>query len=55
VDFDEEISVTEDLTGLDRETDRNFGATVHNLKDMIATQQRNSPLAPFLEINSIRR
>lgn len=38
MDFDAEISVTEDLTGLDRETDRNFGATVHNLKDMIANQ-----------------
>jgi hypothetical protein len=26
------------LFGLDRETDRNLGATVHNLKDMIAEQ-----------------
>jgi hypothetical protein len=26
------------LTGLDREADRNLGATVHNLKDMIANQ-----------------
>ena len=38
-DFDREISVTvEYLFGLDRETDRNLGATVHNLKDMIAEQ-----------------
>jgi hypothetical protein len=34
-----EISVTvEYLFGLDRETDRNLGATVHNLKDVIAEQ-----------------
>jgi hypothetical protein len=37
--FGREISVTvEYLFGLDRETDRNLGATVHNLKDMIAEQ-----------------
>ena len=36
--FDREISITEKLTGLDRETDRNLGATVHNLKDMVANQ-----------------
>jgi hypothetical protein len=44
VDFDAEISVTEDLTGLDRETDRNLGATVGNFKDMIANQ--TSEFAP---------
>ena len=38
-DFDREISITvEYLFGFDRETDRNLGATVHNLKDMIAEQ-----------------
>ena len=30
--------MVEYLFGLDRETDRNLGATVHNLKDMIAKQ-----------------
>ena len=29
--FDREISITEKLTGLDRETDRNLGATVEGL------------------------
>jgi hypothetical protein len=39
VNFDSEISVSvKYLFGLDRETDRNFGATVENLKDMIAEQ-----------------
>jgi hypothetical protein len=39
VDFDREISVPiENLFRLDRETDCNLGATVENLKDMIAEQ-----------------
>ncbi len=38
-DFDREISITvEYLFGLDRETDRNLGATVENLKDMTTKQ-----------------
>ena len=38
MDFDREISITEKLTGLHRETDRNLGATVEHLKDVIANQ-----------------
>jgi hypothetical protein len=52
-DFDREISITEKLAGLHREADRNLGAPVEHLKDMIANQT-NSPLTPFLEINLIR-
>ena len=44
VNFDGKISVAKKLVGLDRETDGNVGATVENLKDVIANQ--TSEFAP---------
>jgi hypothetical protein len=48
VDFDSEISITEKLTGLYRETDRNLGATVENLMDMITNQTAELAFDPLL-------
>jgi len=39
VDFDGEISITEKLTWLDRQTDRNLGAAVEHFKNLIADQK----------------
>lgn len=48
VDFDGEISIAETLTRLYRETDRNLGATVEHLKDMIAEQTAEFAFDAFL-------
>ena len=37
--FDGEISITEKLTWLDRQTDRNLGAAVEHFKNLIADQK----------------
>jgi len=38
VDFDGGISITKKLSGLHRETDRNLGAAVEHLKDLVTNQ-----------------